>query len=957
VFTGIPQKNKAVAKSYFSEHLCHNDYYTQGEIEVGRWIGLGAERLGLIEGRPVDRDTFMRLCDNLHPATGDLLTQRLNKERRVFFDFTCSAPKSVSLMAVTMGDERILQIHQRAARVAAKELEAFASTRVRLQGSQDNRLTGNIVGAEFCHNSSRALDPQLHTHFTLFNGTFDLHEQRWKSLQTSRMFRAIHFATEVYRNELSKGLHALGYETVRTAKAFEIVGVSLDLCARFSKRAKERDKVVAEMERRLGRAITNNEVSSAVHKTRSRKLKGISSQEVRSRQLAQMSEAEIAKLRSVMVHADGTAVSASNPVSNEQALSFAVGHVFERASVVPQDQIFQHALINGRGCVDLARLKELVRASDELIRACGAVDAADALVSTRQILETELYLIARMNAGKDASTPLNPYFHLSAELGDDQRKALDLLLHSPDQFTGIRGLAGTGKTTALTELARAISDAGLEPWVCAPTGSAADVLRKDGFDAVTLQRLLVDPKLQASLGTRSVIILDEAGAVGIDDMKRFFEVVAKKGARGIFSGDTGQHSSVPRGDALRILEVHSRYSFGQLTEIRRQRENDYRKVVELAASKKSEEAFDRLDSMGDVHEPDRIYEAAANAYLGALDQKRSALLVSPTWVEIHALTAQVRDKLKERGILGRADVTRVVLDSLSWTDAQKRSVASYRSGMVVLFHRDSGGYKQHDTATVVSASDGFVLLQHEDGSKRRFRPSKGNTFEVCEPLQLAVSPGDKLLLRANRSQNENGSSVSLINGQIVTVKTVDKDGRIALTDGRFIPADYRMFCHGYAVTSHASQGKTVDEVIVVASTRSFAAVNREQFYVSISRGRQRCQLFTDDKELLRDRIGLSRKRTAAVDLADLSEALRQAGFSPRAVPVARIEDGASQSSVPKPSLGAVSVLRAIEFARLFREWIAKVHSVILSQVVKTGKRVQQTNVRQKDRTSDINPSL
>jgi len=161
VFTGIPQKNKSVAKVYFDEHLSHNDYYTQGEVEVGRWIGEGVARLGLEEGQNVEREAFMDLCENIHPVTRKVLTQRLNSEgnRRVFFDFTCSAPKSVSIMAVTIGDARVVEAHQLAARFALKELERFAAARIRVGGSQQDRDTANVVAGEFLHNSSRALDP------------------------------------------------------------------------------------------------------------------------------------------------------------------------------------------------------------------------------------------------------------------------------------------------------------------------------------------------------------------------------------------------------------------------------------------------------------------------------------------------------------------------------------------------------------------------------------------------------------------------------------------------------------------------------------------------------------------------------------------------------------------------------------------------------------------------------
>src|SRR5207245_9715032 len=103
----------------------------------------------------------------------------------------------------------------------------------------------------------------------------------------------------------------------------------------------------------------------------------------------------------------------------------------------------------------------------------------------------------------------------------------------------------------------------------------------------------------------------------------------------------------------------------------------------------------------------------------------------------------------------------------------------------------------------------------------------------------------------------------VVNGERVQVREI-QNGRIALLDGRQLPAGFNTFTHGYAVTSHSSQGKTVDDVLLVASSRSFAAVNREQFYVSISRGRERCHVFTDDADLLARRVTDSHERQAAV---------------------------------------------------------------------------------------------
>lgn len=828
------------------------------------------------EGQNVERQMFMDLCENIHPITRKLLTQRLNSEgnRRVFFDFTCSAPKSVSIMALTMEDARITQAHQLAARFAVKELERFTAARIRKGGSQENRETGNMVAAEFLHNSSRALDPQLHTHFTVFNCTFDPAEQRWKALQTSSMFSAIRYATEVYRNDLATRLNALGYETIRTKNAFEIKGVSPSICERFSKRAQERDAMVTKMERKLGRKISNNEIAHAVHKTRSRKLKGISTVEVRQHHLAQMSHGEVTALQVVRHAADGSLRSAAPMVGDvEDSLDYAVRHVFERRSVVPQEALLEAALVHGRGNLNLQQLKERFHAQPELIRVGREI-------STRAILDSELFLIRSVNDGKDSLSPINWRFVPSPKLGSDQREAIDLILQSPDRFIGLRGLAGTGKSAALSELARALSEAGRTGIFCAPTGSAADVLHKDGFEAVTLQRLLVDSKLQGRLTQHSVLVLDEAGAVGVEEMRQLFALAIKRGARVILSGDTRQHGSVSHGDALRILERHSRFSFGQLSTIRRQQQADYLQAVALAANQQPIPAFDRLDAMGDVIEQaTELYQSATAAYLSAASTNRSTLMVAPTWAEIDALTNCTRQVLKERGLLGPKETTSTVFDSLSWTEAQKRDLRQYRLGQVLVFHQSSGSFARNEAVEVTGIKAASLQLRRTDGSIVAYRPdgarSTRSKFDVCRSLPLAIAPGDQLLLQANRRENR------LINGQLVTVKSLDSTGAITLADGRILPSDYRSFCHGYAVTSHASQGKTVDEVFLVASARSLAAINREQFYVSISRGRQRCRIFTDNKELLRDRIAHSSSRKAALELVQLGEALVKEGFTPQ----------------------------------------------------------------------------
>jgi len=850
MFTAVAQKNLADAEGYFDEHLAQNDYYAAGEIRPGQWIGVGAERLGL--NNAVTRDQFHALCENQNPNDGKRLTLRQEKtnQRRVFYDFTCSAPKSVSVLAVTMDDDRLVSAHEEATRIAFRELETFAATRVRKQGSQRDRTTGNLVAAAFTHTSSRALDPLLHTHLTVFNATFDETEKRWKALQAGGMYDAIRYGTAVYRNELAKRVQQIGYH-IRPAKhGFEIEGVSDAVLKRFSKRSQQRDAVVRELEEKLGRKLSNNAIALAVHQSRAKKIKGISTAEVREQQLAQLQPDEFQALQKLT-----TSVQPVRQVRRfepeNQALNYAVAHVFERKSVVPEHELMGVALAQHPGELDLPALKEAAKYSDQLVK-------TERGLSTPQILATELDLIQTVNAACDAVAPIHPAYKPADWLGEDQRRAIYHILRTSDRITGLRGLAGTGKTTALHELVAACKEAKIEPLFCAPTAAATDVLRKEGFEAKTLQSLLLSKPV---LSGRQLIVLDEAGAVGIDDMKRLFDCAHN--ARIILSGDTGQHASVARGDALRILERHSNFKSGQLTAIRRQRKAAYRKAVELAAQKRTVEAFAQLERIGAVKEVladghHDLHDSAAKSYLKALAENKSALLVAPTWNEIEAVTEKIRTALKTSGRLAGEEKEFQVFDSLSWTEAQKRDARQYRPGMAIHFHRTTHGFDKDETVSVVAVENDSLKVQHRDGAEKIFPLGAGIACDVGERRKIKIAAGDKLLLQANTVGKR------FINGELVEVRAIQGDS-VVLADGRVIPQNYRTFTHGYAVTSHAAQGKTVDEVMLVASSRSLPAINQEQFYVSISRGRERCQIFTDDSDLLRLHVTRSSARLAAVE--------------------------------------------------------------------------------------------
>ncbi len=775
---------------------------------------------------------------------------------------TFSAPKSVSVMAIVGGDERLVAAHGTAVREALEEAEKYSATRVRLAGLNDNRATGNWIVASYTHDTSRQLDPQLHTHAVAANLTYDGTEGRWKALQASGLYERRSYLTEVYRNALAREVRALGYEVenrhdVRGRdKGFEIAGFSQGLLDKYSQRSAQRDAAIQEFTHSRGRAPTDNEVAVLVRETRPDKLQEISTEQVRNLQQDRMTPNERQTLREVL----NEALTKSNrPQINrgmhEASLSYSQEHIFERLSVAREHEVLTEALRHGRGNVDLSDLQ----GSLSLERAKGTLISAGEEIATHASIQRERDMIAVVNQGTDRYDRLGKGrdFEASAQLRPEQRRAVEAVLDSRDLAINVRGAAGTGKTATLREIDRGLRDAGHEVLAVAPTRSAVDELEKIGFrGAATVSRLLDDQDSQGALRGR-VLIVDEAGMVSGRQMQNLLHLAEDHGARIVFSGDTRQISSVEASDALRILEQESALKSVSLTEIQRQTNSLYRQAVKTIRHS-PEEGFEQLERLGAIREVsifDRG-ETVAELHREFRAQGRDTLVVAGTHAEISQLTDSIRKDRKEHGELGVGhSFDRYV--SLQWTAAQKQELSNYQEGLVLQFHRDTKPAKRHESLEVMRVGPESLVARKETGEEVIISPRQTRTFSVYERQPIEIATGDRLMLTANRR----GPEFRATNGELVDVSSLD-GGAIHLEDGRTLPANYHEFTHGYAVTAHRSQGKTVDTVIISAD-----AMKKELFYVAASRGRREIAVVTSDREQLRESVGVSTMRQSAIELA------------------------------------------------------------------------------------------
>jgi len=351
--------------------------------------------------------------------------------------------------------------------------------------------------------------------------------------------------------------------------------------------------------------------------------------------------------------------------------------------------------------------------------------------------------------------------------------------------------------------------------------------------------------------------------------------------RVILSGDTHQHGAVEASDALRAIEQYSGLGYAELTNIRRQNPGaaknqserrwleQYKLAVNEAQQGKLGASFDRLDKQGAVVACTLAdqQEKLTEHFLELFKNQQSTVVVSQSWSEIHKVNEQVRLGLKARKLIGEAESAVTALERQDLTDAQKRDKRFYQPDSILVFNRPTTGFKSGSMGKLCGITDKHLLIEAD----HRIRPvpfKELNKITVCQPKEITLSTGDRLQLKAN-AQSKDGRR--LANGELVTVKEMHADGRIALNDGRVLPKNYRQFVRGYAVTSYAAQGKTVDYVLFSDSAVK-AATNEQQWYVTISRGRKGVKVFTADKIQLRQNITHSGHRTLALDMADYSAA-------------------------------------------------------------------------------------
>jgi conjugative relaxase-like TrwC/TraI family protein len=849
----------AIGRVAYYLDLAREDYYLAGGEPLGRWLGRGAEKLCL--HGTVERGQLSSLFHGFCPHAGSLfrLTQNAGqKTRQVGWDLTFSAPKSVSVLWACADEatrRKIQELHHWAVQDAIDILQdEVAYARRGKEGR--NREPADLVIAAFEHGTSRALDPQLHTHCLVMNvGTRK--DGTTGTILSKPIYRFKMAAGALYRASLAAGLEReLRVVTERVKSSFEVRGVPKQLIDQFSKRR-------AQVLKLLGNPSLYSSRAAAFAALESRDPKDSPSRAELLRQWQAHGKSHI------FTHDKQFVPQRDREQMLHEALSQAVVFLSERqAHFSARDLLrFTADASQGRG-VDAKSVcryvREAVKTSPHIVP-LAKVENQGMRYTTRHSLELESRMInvasqlARQNEHKlDYRLVERVIAESKIRLSAEQAKAVRKLTTKSGAIQIVHGFAGAGKTTMLSACHEAWRKSGYKVFGVGVAGKVGRGLQNEtGIKSDTLalrlkqidqtptssswrrakqyvREFLKFPTLRDDfrIDRRTVVVVDEASVVGLHDMTKLLEAVAHKGGKIVLVGDSKQLQAISVGGSFAFLGRE--LGQGQLITIARQQKwktdpdpSWTRKAAYEFARGDAAKALSRFAKRGHVHV---AYDR--NAAMKKLVQhwsregfknRNQQLILASTNAEVDALNALCQKAREQNKELGPCAVY-FGNQALHVDDRILVNVKSRKQNV-----------ENGDLGTVIALSDDLQSIN--------VRTDDGRDVTLC--------PND-----FKRPVGENG-------------RPIPKE-------------DFQPLRLGYAMTVHKAQGVTVDYAYVLAGG---SMQDRETSYVQATRARWLTRFFTDrheageNLERLAKQMSVSNEKTLAHEvLADVgvtSEKVRE----------------------------------------------------------------------------------
>jgi conjugative relaxase-like TrwC/TraI family protein len=880
------------AKEFMS---AEQNYWKQGNAILGEWQGRIAESYGLTGA--IDSKHFARLSEGHNPHSGEQLVRHRTGqeyttadgntvkpvEHRAGWDATFSAPKSVSLTALVGGDNRVRAAHREAVTIALTELERY--TQARIGGNNPAETTGKFIAAKFEHDTARPVNgyaaPQLHTHAVIFNMT-ERADGSTRALQEHGFFDTQQFATAVYQSELTFRLRNLGYQ-IEAGKsgAPDIKGYTPEYLEASSPRRQQIEEAVAKS------GFSGPEAAQiAAHNTRDKK-DILSSSEVLAAHRKIANEFGNQADRVVAEARERAATLELNRVPDasrraQEAVSFARDRGFEREAVTDEREIMRDALRRGMGDLTYSQVRDNFNqrhGSGEFQIVEGQKHETGRQFTTRETIAAERETVGHMQRSQNTVEPImqkeQAATHAATRefLNPAQRRAIEEVLTSHDRVHGLQGLAGTGKTTTLEAIRDGAERSGYGVEGFAPTSRATAQLRDAGISAETLQGFLArggQDQMRSDPSSRHLYMLDESSLASTRQMQAFMEKIGPQD-RVLLIGDTRQHQSVDAGKPFEQMQQAGMQT-SQLDQIMRQKDPELLRAVEHLSKNETAIGLTLLQQQGRVTEiPDNAQriESIAKDYVA---KPENTLVVSPDNASRQEINNAIRAELQTSGVVSKEDHSmKVLMPRSDMTSVDRTWAARYQPDDVLHYTRGSKehGIEKGSYATVVSANhkENQITVQKADGQQATYDPKRLQGIAAYREIDREFAQGDRIQFTANSRE------LAVSNRDMGTIERIDRNQVSVKMDGAkertvsFDVAQMRHFDHGYAVTSHSSQGLTADRVLVNMDTKVHPELINTRFaYVSISRASEDVRIYTNDAAVLSERLSTDVTKTSAVDL-------------------------------------------------------------------------------------------
>ena len=885
--------NVAGAKMYFDNHLSVRDYYAQDETFANGYVlGKAAEQLGLSKAE-ITSEQFERLLQGCDPNTGAALRSKANHGdvERAGWDLTLSPPKSVSIHALVAGDRQLIAADREAAIRAVQEVESCALTRQ--HGGKQWVQSGNVVAVMFEHHEARESVngehgpmPQLHHHTFIANLT-RRGDGQWRGLDPDQIYKSRNFVDAVYMSELSKNVQALGYQIERRSDGrFELAGYTRKQIEAFSERARDIEDRKAELKIKgtMPQAVRENIILATRKAKREYDPETLKAEH---QALAVEHGIDLSYRPTIPVRTFAVTPEAQA----ERSLDFAIRHLTNRQAVADHRDIALTALRHGIGATDIDHLRARITAEQQKGNLIAAghthLHPLDKYTTREMVrLERENLTLVRdqMNRGRPiagiairsavdgqvSSTGTREVREWAAakKLLPDQTEAAVLNLTTPKWASAIEGLAGTTKTTLVGAINEYAQDHCWTVHGFGTSSGARNALIDAGIDAQTVAKVLASP-LPAKTG-RELWIIDESSLLATVPVNQLLKLAVERGVeRILFVGDQKQHLAIGAGHPV-LQFLNDNMVVAHLTTIRRQKDPDLRKVVELSADYRPSEAIDLLlkqKRIAEIPDTAQRYERIAAEYLNAYEAKLNCRVLSPGNDERRDLNEAIRSTLVAHKYVATLGQEHQILIPRDMTPEQLTDARSYHEGDVVYFRRGSKqqAIPKRAYLTVASVNDDTLSLRAENGRPIEFDPTRWKGLSVYTSETRTIAVGDRLEWREpdnkRRIANHEYGTIQKLDGRNIEVK-FDKGRKLSMP-----LSDARKVDLGYASTSHASQGSTVQRVVIhVDSARHVNLVNLREWYVDMSRPEDDARVYTDNVQGMRRAVSRPQDKELALDV-------------------------------------------------------------------------------------------